>query len=145
MLDKAVQIAVNAHSGQVDKAGKPYILHLLRVMLKGTSDDEMICGVLHDLIEDTNFTLEYLENEGFSPTIIKALDALAKRPNETYHDFIRRVTQSQLAVRVKINDLEDNMDVSRLTTVTQEDIERVNKYRESYYFLKAHRVVKPLG
>ncbi len=84
MLEKAIRIAAKAHEGQVDKGGKPYILHPLRLMLSRTSQEEMICAVLHDVIEDTDITIDYLKNEGFSEEILSALDALTRRHNETY-------------------------------------------------------------
>lgn len=82
MLEKAIEIAVKAHKGQKDKSGKPYIGHLLRVMHMGNTEDEKICSVLHDLVEDTNRTFEDLKNEGFSDTIIDALKCLTKIQNE---------------------------------------------------------------
>lgn len=136
MLEKAIQIALNAHYGQTDKAGKSYIFHLLRVMNKGNTEVEKICGILHDLIEDTEWTFDELKKEGFSDEILQVLDCLTKRENENYDDFIQRVAQNHIAVRVKINDLEDNMDITRLSQITEKDLERLNKYLKAYYYLK---------
>lgn len=132
MLEKAIEIAVKAHKGQKDKSGKPYIGHLLRVMHSGTTEDEKICGVLHDLVEDTNRTFEDLKNEGFSDTIIDALKCLTKLQNENYDQFINRVLKNKLAVKVKLNDLTDNLDVKRLEKLTEEDMKRINKYLRTY-------------
>lgn len=136
MLEKAIQIALNAHYGQTDKAGKSYIFHLLRVMHKGKTETEKICGILHDLIEDTEWTFDELKKEGFSDEILQVLDCLTKRENENYDDFIQRVAQNSTAIRVKINDLEDNMDITRLSQITEKDLERLNKYLKAYYYLK---------
>ena len=117
MLVKAIQIAVSAHKEQVDKSGQPYILHLIRVMDAGETEQEKICGVLHDLVEDTDWTFEKLENEGFSEKIISALKCVTKQENEDYDVFINRVKANPLAIKVKLNDLRDNMDITRLVHI----------------------------
>ena len=136
MLEKAVQIAVSAHKEQVDKSEQPYILHLIRVMDAGETDQEKICGILHDLVEDTDWTFEKLENEGFSEEIISALKCVTKQENEDYDDFIGRVKTNPLAIKVKLNDLRDNMDITRLFYITEKDRERLNKYLKAYQELK---------
>ena len=137
MLVKAIQIAVSAHKEQVDKSGQPYILHLIRVMDAGETEQEKICGVLHDLVEDTDWTFEKLENEGFSEKIISALKCVTKQENEDYDVFINRVKANPLAIKVKLNDLRDNMDITRLVHITEKDQERLNKYLTAYQELKA--------
>lgn len=139
MLDKAVKIAEKAHKGQVDKAGRPYIGHLLRVMYAGKTADEKICGVLHDLIEDTDWTFKDLKKEGFKNHIIEALKCLTKQKGENYDQFIDRILTNELAVKVKINDLSDNMDIKRLEKITEADIERLNKYLSAYRKLINYR------
>lgn len=136
MLEKAIHIAVEAHRGQVDKAGKPYILHPLRVMFSGKNEDEMILGILHDVVEDTPVSLEMLEKEGFSETILSALDAISKREGEEYPDFIERVCQNPLAARVKLNDLHDNLNRERIKEYKEADERRHQKY------VKAEKKVK---
>ncbi|NLL71756.1 MAG: GTP pyrophosphokinase [Epulopiscium sp.] len=131
MLEKAIRIATNAHQGQVDKAGEPYILHPLRVMLSRKTEIERICAVLHDVIEDTDITLEYLENTGFSDEILLALDALTRRGNETYDEFINRILDNRIACYVKLADLSDNMDLSRIKNPTEKDYKRIEKYRKA--------------
>ena len=137
MLVKAIQIAVSAHKEQVDKSGQPYILHLIRVMDAGEIEQEKICGVLHDLVEDTDWTFEKLENEGFSEEIISALKCVTKQENEAYDVFISRIKENPLAIKVKLNDLRDNMDITRLVHITKKDRERLNKYLKAYQELKA--------
>lgn len=131
MLDKAIYIAAKAHKGQKDKAGQTYILHPLRVMFSRKDEIERICAVLHDVIEDTDISLEYLREEGFSREILEALDALTKRTNENYDDFIGRVIKNRIACQVKLADLMDNMDLSRISNPSKEDYNRVEKYRKA--------------
>lgn len=116
-LERAIQIATEAHKGQFDKAGREYIGHPIRVMEMGKTEDEKIVGVLHDAIEDTDWTFERLETEGFSQEVINALRCVTKTSeNENYDEFIDRVKKNPLAASVKINDLTDNMDIRRLPT-----------------------------
>lgn len=142
MINKAIIIATVAHENQVDKAGEPYIFHPLRVMLSLKSEDEKICGVLHDVIEDTNITIEYLIEQGFSNEIIQALEALTKKENENYDDFINRVLENKLACYVKLADLNDNMNLSRIKNPTEKDFKRVEKYKDAKeritQFLQGH-------
>lgn len=131
MINKAIIIATVAHENQVDKAGEPYIFHPLRVMLSLKSEDEKICGVLHDVIEDTNITVEYLIKQGFSNEITQALEALTKKENENYDDFINRVLENELACYVKLADLNDNMDLSRIKNPREKDFKRIEKYKKA--------------
>lgn len=131
MLEKAIQLAVKHHSGQVDKAGQPYIMHLIRVMIKGQTDTEKICGVLHDIVEDTDCTFQTLKDEGFSDEIIDIVSCVTKINNEPYEDFISRILKNPIAVKVKINDLEDNMNLNRLNEITSRDTERLKKYNKA--------------
>jgi (p)ppGpp synthase/HD superfamily hydrolase len=134
-LEKAIQIAEQAHEGQRDKAGAPYILHPLRVMMKMATEAEQIIAVLHDVVEDTDWTMEQLQQEGYNREILDALDCLARRDGEEYGDFIKRVKQNPLSVKVKVADLEDNLDVSRLKGVTDTDAKRLEKYQQALKML----------
>jgi len=129
-LEKAISIAVKAHQGQTDKAGEPYILHPLRVMLNFQQEREMITAVLHDVVEDSRFTLDNLRNEGFPTEIVEAVDCLSKRPKEKFDKYILRLKKNPLAVRIKLADLEDNLNVRRLSEVGFKDWARINKYLE---------------
>lgn len=131
-LEDAIALAVAAHQGQRDKAGQPYILHPLRVMLRLSSDAERTAAILHDVVEDTPYTLERLRELGYPEDVLSALDCLTKREGETYERFIERVRPNPLARRVKLADLEDNMDVRRLPTVTAKDAERLARYRAAW-------------
>ncbi|WP_454976524.1 phosphohydrolase [Capnocytophaga bilenii] len=135
MLEKAILIATIAHKGQIDKGGAPYIMHLIRVMNAGNTENEKICGILHDLIEDTEWTFEKLKEEGFDDEIIEALQCVTKLPNENYEEFIARIITNPLAIKIKLNDLKDNMDITRLSFISEEDCERLNKYLKAYQLL----------
>ena len=132
-IQRAIEIATEAHKGQVDKSGKEYIGHPMRVMEMGKTEEEKIVGVLHDVIEDTDWTFEALAEEGFSKEVIDALRCVTKlSENENYDDFIERVKKNPLAVAVKINDLSDNMDIRRLPYLSDKDVKRLKKYLRAY-------------
>jgi len=139
---KAIAIAVKAHAGQTDKAGMPYILHPLRVMMKMASVTEMIVAVLHDVVEDSDWTIEQLRAEGFAEDVLQALDLLTKRSGEVYEAFIQRVKALPISVAVKLGDLEDNMDTKRLRCVTEEDKVRLEKYRRAWSELGGARPIE---
>ena len=133
-LNKAIEIAAKVHNGQLDKGGNTYILHPLRIMqnfCESESESTKICAVLHDVVEDTDITLDDLRAEGFSEEIIIALDCLTKREGEKYDDFISRVLTNEIACKVKNGDLADNMDLTRIPNPTEKDKECVKKYRKA--------------
>ena len=137
MLERAIAIAVEAHSGQVDKAGSPYILHPLRVMLSLNSNDERIVGVLHDVCEDCpGWDFDRLRREGFPEIIIDALCSVTKIEGESYEDFVLRASRNRIGKAVKIADLVDNSDISRILTPTQRDHERLAKYARALAVLQ---------
>jgi hypothetical protein len=132
-LNRAIEIATKAHEGSTDKYWAPYINHVTRVMNLGQNDNEKIVGVLHDVIEDTQWTFEDLEKEGFSIEVIEALKCVTKTSeDEDYAEFITRVKINPLAVKVKLNDLTDNMDIKRMPEVLESDLKRLNKYLKAY-------------
>ena len=131
LLERAIAIAVQAHAGQSDRAGKPYILHPLRVMAAMDTDEERIVAVLHDVVEDSDWSLADLRARGFPERLLAALEALTKRPTEDYEAFIDRVERNELARRVKIADLKDNLDPDRIKNPTARDRARMRKYRRA--------------
>ena len=136
LLSKAISIALKAHEGQFDKAGMPYIGHVMRVMNAGRTMDEKIVGVLHDVLEDTHWTFDMLIAEGFPMHIIDALRCVTKlSDNEPYDEFIERVKSNPLAIAVKINDLADNMDIRRYKELSDWDVKRLKKYLKAYHEL----------
>ena len=128
LLAKALEIAKNAHEGQASKDGRPYILHPLRLADRAATDDERMVALLHDTVEDSDMTLETLRDEGFPDHIVTAIDHITKRDGEAYEDFIGRVLQDALASRVKLLDLDDNMNLKRIPHPTQIDLDRIAKY-----------------
>jgi len=135
-LEDAIALAVEAHRGQRDKAGQAYILHPLRVMMRLETEAERMAAILHDVVEDTPYTLERLRELGYPEEVLGALDCLTKREGESYEAFIERVRPHSLARRVKLADLEDNMDVRRLLAVGPRETERLARYRAAWARLK---------
>lgn len=133
-LERAIRIAVKVHKGQKDKYGAPYIGHVLRVSGAGRTEDEKIVGALHDVVEDSNWTLDDLRGEGFSERIVSAVQALTKQSDEEDYDhFVERTRKNALAIRVKLNDLQDNMDVRRIPgDMGEKDLKRMNKYLKAW-------------
>jgi (p)ppGpp synthase/HD superfamily hydrolase len=130
-LERAIAIAAEAHAGQVDKAGVPYILHPLRVMLQMATNDERIVAVLHDVVEDcAEWTPDRLKAEGFSDGVIEALASVTKCPDESesYEAFVARAAANPIGQSVKLADLRDNIDLSRIEQPSYKDHERVEKY-----------------
>ena len=135
-IQKAESIAAAAHANTFDKFGAPYMHHVHRVMLAGQTEEEKIVGLLHDVVEDTEWTLEDLRKEGFSTSIIDALACVTKlSEDEDYESFIERVAQNPLAIRVKLYDLTDNMNIKRIPTLTTKDFDRLSKYHKAYQYL----------
>jgi (p)ppGpp synthase/HD superfamily hydrolase len=137
LIEKAIELAVKAHAGQVDKAGKPYILHPLRLMLRMDDEASMIAAVLHDIVEDTDLGLDVLRASGFPEAAIEAVDCLTKRKNEDYEAFIQRLEDNRIARKVKIADLEDNMNIARFSKIGSSDLERLARYHRALMRLKS--------
>ncbi|MED1725742.1 HD domain-containing protein [Brevibacillus parabrevis] len=135
-LEKAIALAAQAHAGQTDKGNHPYILHPLRVMLKMPTDETRIAAVLHDVLEDTAITEADLRAAGFSKAIVSAVSALTRREGESYPDFIRRASEDPIARVVKLGDIEDNLDLSRIAAPTEQDRERQKRYEEAAKLLR---------
>ena len=138
-LERAIEIAAKAHTGQVDKAGQPYVLHPLRMMLAVSTLEARMVAVLHDVVEDTDVTLEQLQAEGFPASVLEAVEALTKRDGEDYEGFIGRVAPNAVAREVKLADLRDNADLSRIAEPTERDRARIEKYRRAIEYLQGWR------
>jgi GTP diphosphokinase / guanosine-3',5'-bis(diphosphate) 3'-diphosphatase len=136
-LEKAIEIAAVAHTGQTDKAGQPYILHPLRVMLRVHTEEEMITAVLHDVVEDTTVTLQDLRREGFSDRVVAAVEALTKRKGENRLEAAKRAAADAIARVVKLADNAENMDLSRIPNPTEKDLRRLDQYAEVRKLLEA--------
>ena len=124
----AKSIAIKAHLGQIDKAGKPYIEHPAFVASCVDGDEAKAVAWLHDVVEDTSISFEDLAREGFSSDVLSALRLLTHQKSEPYFDYIRKVKKSALATEVKLADLKHNSDLNRLRIVTEEDLHRQRKY-----------------
>ena len=137
-VEDAIGLAVQAHHGQTDKYGQPYILHVLGVAGRCRSVEEKIVAFLHDVVEDTDHTFDDLRQLGFSERIIEAVECLTRRKGESYDAFVERIAPNPLARAVKLADLEDNMDVRRSTReMKDKDAERMEKYRKAWQYLAA--------
>ena len=134
-VEKALHIAKKAHAGQTDKAECEYINHLIHVADSLNTEEEKIVAYLHDVVEDTSITIENLANEGFSETIIQAIDTITKKKNESYEEYVQKIAENPLARKVKIADLKHNSDLTRLKKITEKDIARVEKYQKCLNYL----------
>jgi hypothetical protein len=129
-LERAIVIAVEAHAGQQDKAGNPYILHPLRVMQRVTTEEERIAAILHDVVEDTTVTMDDLRNDGFSQPVLTAVAALTKLPGESRMQAAARAVADPIARVVKLADNAENMDMSRIPNPTEKDHARLKEYAQ---------------
>ena len=136
MIKKAMTLAYNAHHGQNDKNGQPYIFHPFYIAMKMETEDEIITALLHDVCEDTDITFADLEKEGFDADIIEALRLLCRKDDENYMDYVARLKENSLAKSVKLQDLKHNSMLERLNEVTEKDIARTEKYRKAIELLK---------
>lgn len=136
MLQKAIQLATNAHRNQKDKGGRPYIFHPIRVSLKMKSDTSKIIALLHDVVEDTPWTISDLRNHGFNDVILKSVDILTRKKNQYYDEYLESISSDPFSREVKIADLEDNMDITRLPFIQVKDLDRLKKYHNAYRYLK---------
>ena len=134
---RAICLAYEAHAGQVDKSGLPYIHHPLHVAESMTDETSTIVALLHDCVEDTNLTFDDIEREGFGAEVVEALRLLTHQKGVPYMDYIRAIKPNPIAREVKVADLLHNMDTSRLDTMSEKDVERVKKYQKALDYLLA--------
>jgi (p)ppGpp synthase/HD superfamily hydrolase len=136
MLSKAIDLALFAHAGQFDKAGKEYFSHPAFIMWHMDTEVEKVVALLHDVVEDSDVRLGYIRAE-FGDEVGDAVDALTKRPKEKYFTYLARVKKDKIATKVKLIDLKHNSDLTRLPEVTTKDLKRVSKYARATYFLES--------
>lgn len=137
-LNLALEIATSAHHLQIGKDLEPYINHPIFVSTLVSSEIEKIVALLHDVVEDTEITFEYLKSKGFSDEIIEAIDAISKRKKEKLNNYMDRVKNNAIATSVKIADLTHNIDLTRLKNITQKDIDRTERYMLQLAFLRSN-------
>lgn len=136
MLALAISITAKAFENVLDKGGHPYVMHCIRVMMDTKGDEEIKCAaVMHDLIEDTDYTLEDLRKLKFSEKTCRLVDLLTRRVGEPYEDFIKRISIDPDASEIKRKDIKDNLDVTRLKGFRKKDFERVEKYQRAFAYL----------
>ena len=135
-IETAIAIALEAHKGQQDKGGTPYILHPLAVMNQVNTLEEKIAAVLHDVVEDTDVTLDSLREYGFSEEIIEAIRLLTRSKEDSYEDFVRGTLKNNIARNVKIADIKENMKIERIKEPTEKDYQRLEKYRKALDILE---------
>ena len=134
-IERALQIAVEAHAGQEDKSGLPYVFHPIRVMLRCNRNEAKIAALLHDVVEDTPVTFDRLSKEGFSEDVLSAVRLLTHDPSVSYEDYIQQLSSNPIAREVKLADLEDNSDIRRLKGVDDKAVARLRKYLFAYRYL----------
>jgi len=139
MLKLALKIVQESFANKTDKAGEPYINHLLRVCEKCPSEDLKTIALLHDLLEDCPEWNESMLREFSKYSVVDSVVALTHKPNQTYYDYISQILENENAISVKLCDLQDNMDITRLAVLTQKDLERVAKYHAAYNRIKNHK------
>ncbi len=132
---KAITVAYNAHQGQLDRAGLPYILHPLHVAEQMKDEDTCVVALLHDVIEDTDLTLENLREYGFTEAQIEGVRVMTREEDEDYFEYIRSVKTNPLALAVKLEDLKHNLDVTRIIEMTDKDLQRIEKYKKAMEIL----------
>jgi (p)ppGpp synthase/HD superfamily hydrolase len=138
-LERALEIAAEAHRGQLDRTGEPYLLHPIRVMLRVRDESERLVALLHDVVEDSEaWTLDRLRAEGFPDEVVEAVDRLTRREGEPYEALIERAAGHRLARRVKLADLEDNMNPARIASPGARDEARLERYRRAHARLRGH-------
>jgi (p)ppGpp synthase/HD superfamily hydrolase len=128
MLETALALAVEKHRGQRDKAGAPYVLHPIRMMLRFTDPAAQVVALLHDVVEDCDVTLDDLRQHGFPETVVSGVLAMTRDPAESYEAFIERAAAHPIARQVKLADVEDNLDLRRLNALTDRDVKRLGRY-----------------
>lgn len=138
LLEKAIGIALRAHGGQKGKDGAPYILHPLRLMARMGTDEERMAAVLHDVVEDTDVTLEELREAGIPGDVVETVKLLTHEEGVSYEDYVVRLKPHPMARRIKLADLEDNSDIRRLSGIEEKDLERLRKYHRAWQILRPH-------
>jgi uncharacterized membrane protein YccC len=133
LIESALALALEAHAGQTDKAGAAYILHPMRLASRAAAPEAVMAALLHDVVEDSRFSHEDLAEHGFPSEVLEAVRRLTRRPSDSYEEFIKRCAGHPLAREVKLLDLQDNLDTSRLTSrgieLNDADHSRIERYR----------------
>ena len=135
LTQKAMVLCYEAHKGQYDKSGVPYVFHPFHVAEQLEDEYDICVALMHDIVEDTQYTIEDIAAEGFPKEIVEAVSVLTKKDKEDYQEYIKRVSTNDRSVRIKLKDLEHNSDLSRLPGTTDEDMKRLDKYKKAKEYL----------
>ena len=141
LLERAIRVATKAHKGQLDRFGNPFILHVLRVITTARDPEERVLAALHDVLERSDITLDELREKGMPERVLKALTHISRDPQEDYDQYIDRVARDPLAVRVKVIDLADKMDLREVGELSAADLRRYNRQLAAYERLKERSTV----
>ena len=135
LIDKSLGIITNLFNDKLDKGNSPYVLHLLKVYQGVNTNEEKIVALLHDVLENTDTTMDDLKELGYSKEIIDTIVVLTKKKGEDYRDYIERIINSgdKIAMNVKLSDLKCNMDIKKIKNPTTNDYERIHKRYEPAY------------
>ena len=131
MIGTALEIAWDAHKGQTDKAGNPYIRHPMTVASSMDTEEEIAAALLHDVVEDSEYTFKDLKERGIPETVLEALRLLTHDPEEDYFSYVRKIRANPIATKVKLADLEHNSRLDRLPEITEKDLQRLEKYKKA--------------
>jgi guanosine-3',5'-bis(diphosphate) 3'-pyrophosphohydrolase len=135
LTKKAMIFAYQAHQGQTDKSGLPYIYHPMHIAEQMEDESTTVCALLHDVVEDTHYTLEDLIQQGYPSEIIEALSLLTHNKGIPYMDYVRKINSNKIASTVKLADLQHNSDLSRLEVIDDDALKRIEKYRKAMQIL----------
>ncbi len=141
MTKKAMKIAYNAHNGQMDKGGIPYIFHPYHLAEQMKTEETVITALLHDIIEDTPLTISWLREQGFSESVLEALTLLRHETDMPYMEYIQRLQNNKIACQVKLEDLKHNSDISRIDQMDDRDRKRLKKYKEAIAYLETKSII----
>jgi len=135
LTKKAMKFAYQAHQGQTDKSGLPYIYHPMHIAEQMEDESTTVCALLHDVVEDTHYTLEDLIKQGYPSEIIEALSLLTHNKDISYMDYVRKIKSNKIASTVKLADLQHNSDLSRFEVIDDDALKRIEKYRKAMQIL----------
>ncbi len=141
MTKKAMKIAYNAHNGQMDKGGIPYIFHPYHLAEQMKTEETVITALLHDIIEDTPLTISWLREQGFSESVLEALTLLRHETDMPYMEYIQRLQNNKIACQVKLEDLKHNSDISRIDQMDDRDRKRLKKYKAAIAYLETKSII----
>lgn len=136
LTKKAMKLCFDAHKNQVDKSGMPYVFHPICLAEKMDTEESIVVALLHDVVEDTDYTLGDLREMGFGDAIIEALTLMTHDPDVPYMDYVKAIGTNPLATKVKLADLRHNSDLGRLNQIDQKALERVKKYKKAIEYLE---------